>query len=334
MKLGFFTANFTEKPLEDVAKLAADYGYELLEIPAYEGNGQLEPKEILKGNNAAALKKMVASYGLGIAALSNHPESFLIMGPGGVETDFIMKGTKEEKVAFGTEGLIRTAQAANALEVPVVVGYPGIDNWGRFFPFPYGQGWADYEAEFAAKFVPILDKFKEYGVKFAIEPHPNSFVYDIYTAEKAIELVDHHPCLGYNLDPANIIYLGLRVENFIDRLGDRIFHVHAKDGEIVEHNMPTGGILMQGDWQRLDRTFRFRIPGWGSVPWKKVITELSMVGYHGVLSYEHEDVTMSRMDGVEKTAAFLKPLLIKAPYEGRTDKLFSELQAGKVKQQY
>ena len=31
---------------------------------------------------------------------------------------------------------------------------------------------------------------------------------------------------------------------------------------------------------------------------------------------------MSRADGDEKTIAFLKPLLIHAPYEGRNDKLF------------
>jgi len=322
MKLGFFTANFTEKPLEEVAKLAADHGYEALEIPAYEGNGQFEPKEVLKGDNAKKIKKMVESYGLTISALSNHADSLLILGPHGVDTDTIYKGTKEEKIKFGTESLLRTAQAANALEVPVVNGFTGVTNFGRYFPFPYAQGWADMEKEFVELFVPILDKFKEYGVKFAVEPHPNNFIYDIHTAEKALKLVDYHPCLGFNLDPANLIYLGLRVENFIDRLGDRIFHVHAKDGEIVEHNLAVGGILMQGEWQRLDRAFRFRIPGWGSVPWKKVITELSMVGYNYVLSYEHEDVTMSRMDGVVKTVAYLKPLLINAPYEGRQDKLF------------
>ena len=55
--------------------------------------------------------------------------------------------------------------------------------------------------------------------------------------------------------------------------------------------------------------------GWGEVEWKRIITELSMVGFDGSLSYEHEDVTMSRMDGVEKTAAFLKPLIIKKAYD-------------------
>ena len=323
MKLGFFTANFTEMKLEDVIKMIAPYGYESLEIPAYEGNGQFETKDILQNGNAEKLKKLVADYGMDICALSNHSDSFLIMGPTGKDTDFIYEGTPQEKIAHGTESLIRTAQAANALGVKTVVGYPGVENWGRFFFFPYGQGWAEYEEQFAERFTPILDKFQEYGVRFAIEIHPNSFVYDTLTAERALELVDYHPALGYNLDPANVMYLGVSVELLIDRLKDRIYHVHAKDAQMVKQNMPLGGALMQGDMRRLDRSFRFRIPGWGQTNWKDVITELSMVGYNGVLSYEHEDVTMSRMDGVEKTAAFLKPLLIKAPYEGRQDKLFS-----------
>lgn len=246
------------------------------------------------------------------------------MGPAGKETDFIYKGTPEEKIKHGTESLIRTAQAANALEVPIVVGYPGVENWGRFFFFPYGEGWKEYEEQFAERFTPILDKFQEYGVKFAIEIHPNSFVYDIYTAEKALELVNYHPALGYNFDPANIMYLMIDPAIVIDRLKDRIFHVHAKDAELASHNLPTGGTLMHGDMSALNHTYRFRIPGWGQVEWKRVITELSMVGYNGSLSYEHEDVTMSRMDGVEKVAQYLKPLMIKNPYEGRTDKLFNK----------
>ncbi|MBQ8663747.1 MAG: sugar phosphate isomerase/epimerase [Eubacterium sp.] len=324
MKLGFFTANFTEKPLEEVIKMVAPYGYETLEIPAYEGNGQLETADVIKGNNAANIRKMVESYGMTIQALSNHADSFLIMGPTGVETDFIYKGTPEEKIKHGTESLIRTAQAANALEAPIVVGYPGVENWGRFFFFPYGQGWKEYEEQFAERFTPILDKFQEYGVKFAIEIHPNSFVYDIHTAVKALELVNYHPALGYNLDPANILYLQIDPAIAIDTLQDRIFHVHAKDAELAKHNLPMGGTLMHGDMGALNHTYRFRIPGWGQVEWKRLITELSLVGYKGSISYEHEDVTMSRMDGVEKTAEFLKPLIIKNPYEGRQDKLFRE----------
>lgn len=323
MKLGFFAANYAHLSLEEVAKIMQPYGYQMMEIPAYSGCTQFDCDEIIKGNNASSLKKMLKNYDIEISALSNHADSILILGPHTEDTDALFKGTPEEKIKYGTENLLKSARAANALEVPVVNGFTGVTNFGRYFPFPSADGWSKMEEQFVELFVPILDKFKEYGVKFAVEPHPNNMIYDIHTAKRAIELVDNHPCLGYNLDPANLVYLGLKVENFIDELGDRIFHVHAKDGEIVEHNIQRGGILMQGDWQRLDRAFRFRIPGWGSVQWKKVITELSMVGYNYVLSYEHEDVTMSVGDGVKKVSAFLKPLIIEAPYEGRRDKIFN-----------
>lgn len=323
MKLGFFAANYAHLSLEEIAKIMNANGYEMMEIPAYIGNGQMDCDVILKGNNASDLVKMLKSYDIEISALSNHADSLLILGPHTEDTDNLYKGTKADKMKYGIDSLLKTAQTANALGVPVVNGFTGVTNWGRYFPFPSADGWASMEEEFAEVFVPILDKFAEYGVKFAIEPHPNNMVYDLHTAKRAIELVGGHPALGFNLDPANLIYLGMRVENFIDELGDRIFHVHAKDGEIVEHNIQRGGILMQGDWQRLDRAFRFRIPGWGSVPWKKIITELALVGYDYVLSYEHEDVTMSVGDGVEKVAAYLKPLIIKAPYEGRRDKIFN-----------
>ncbi len=323
MKLGFFAANYAHLSLEEVAKIMVQHGYEMMEIPAYSGCEQFDFDEILKPGRAGELKKMLGSYSIEISGLSNHADSLLILGPHTEDTDKLCPGTKEQKVKYGIDNLLKTAQAANALEVPVVNGFTGVTNWGRYFPFPCADGWEKMEREFVEVFTPIMDKFKEYGVKFAVEPHPNNMIYDIHTAKRAVELLGGHPSFGYNLDPANIIYLGVKVENFIDELGDRIFHVHAKDGEIVEHNLQRGGILMQGDWQRLDRAFRFRIPGWGSVPWKKVITELSMIQYDYVLSYEHEDVTMSVGDGVEKVAAYLKPLIIKAPYEGRRDKIFN-----------
>ena len=84
------------------------------------------------------------------------------------------------------------------------------------------------EKLFVERFMPIMDKFKEYGVKFAMEPHPNNIIYDLHSAKRALELLDYHPNFGFNLDPANLMATGgLLPENFIDELGDRIFHVHA-----------------------------------------------------------------------------------------------------------
>ncbi|HEY5587003.1 MAG TPA: sugar phosphate isomerase/epimerase [Ruminiclostridium sp.] len=323
MKIGLFTATYLDMKLEEVCKFSSGLGFEAVEIPAFTGSPHLDIDEIIKGNNVKQLKKMVNSYGMIISALSNHTEGQIVLGPYGKDTDTIFKGTKEEKIKFGTERMIKTAQAASALEVPVVNGFIGCENFGRFFPFPYSNGWSDMEVEFAERWGKILDKFAEYGVKFAHEPHPNQLVYNIETALRSVELMGGRKEWGFNFDPANLIYLGIDVENFIDELGDRIYHVHAKDGEIVSHNVKRSGMMPQGDWQRLGRGFRFRIPGWGSVPWKKVITELSLVGYDYVMSYEHEDVTMSRQDGITKTISYLKPLIIEKPYEGRNDILFN-----------
>jgi sugar phosphate isomerase/epimerase len=323
MKLGIFSATFSDMDLESVCRMASGLGYEAVELPAFrDGNTHLDVDGIVKGSKATELNKMVASYGMTISALSNHTESLLILGPYGKDTAWIHPGTKEERIAFGTERMIKAAQAANALGVPVVCGFIGCENFGRFFPFPYRQGWAEMEQEFVERWGKVLDKFAEYGVKFAHEPHPNQLVYDVDTALRSVELMGGRKEWGFNFDPANLSYLGIDVENFIDLLGKHIFHVHAKDGELVAHNVRRSGQIPTGDWQRLDRGFRFRIPGWGSVPWKKVITELSLIGYDYVMSYEHEDVTMSREDGLTKTIAYLKPLLIQKPYEGRNDALF------------
>ena len=91
---------------------------------------------------------------------------------------------------------------------------------------------------------------------------------------------------------------------FVQELRDRILHVHAKDGEIVEHNVKRSGLQQTGKGDRIERGFRFRIPGWESVPWKRIMSELALVGYNYVVSYEHEDVVMSREDGIKKTSKF------------------------------
>ena len=78
---------------------------------------------------------------------------------------------------------------------------------------------------------------------------------------------------------------------------------------------------------RPDRGFRFRVPGWGQVNWRRVITALVSVGYDYVMSFEHEDLVMSPEDGAEKAIAYLRLLIIKKPLTFKamreTGKLFA-----------
>jgi len=150
--------------------------------------------------------------------------------------------------------MIKTAQAANALEVPVVTGFIGCENFGRFFPGLIPRAGLIWKWNLWNAGVRFLDKFGEYGVKFAHEPHPNELVYNVETALRAVELMGGRKEFGFNFDPANLIYLGIDVENFIDALAKYIYHVHAKDGEIVAHNVrplrldPAGRLAASGTW--------------------------------------------------------------------------------------
>ena len=322
MKIGMFTANYMDRDLETVFKMMSRMGYEAAELPAFQGNGHLDIDEVLKPNGAKKIRDLAKKYRITISALSNHAEGQLVLGPHTKDTDSLFKGSPAEKIKFGMERMKKTAQAAAALEIPVVCGFIGCERFSRWFPFPYPEGWDEMANDFVERWGEILDVFASEGVQFAHEPHPNEYVYNVETALKSVELMGGRKEWGFNLDPANIILQAIDPVIFVQELGDYIFHVHAKDGEIVEHNVRRSGIQPTGKWNRIDRGFRFRIPGWGSVPWKRLLTELRLVDYDYVLSYEHEDVVMSREDGMEKTIDFLKPLIIKGVYEGRGDKLF------------
>jgi sugar phosphate isomerase/epimerase len=75
--------------------------------------------------------------------------------------------------------------------------------------------------------------------------------------------------------------------------------------------------MAHGDWSRGDRGFRFRVPGWGDLDWRRVLSALQMAGYRGVLSIEHEDPTMSRREGVVQAIRHLQPLLLHDAPEAR-----------------
>lgn len=150
-------------------------------------------------------------------------------------------------------------------------------------------------------------------MRFALEVHPTEIAYDLETAERAVGALGGRPEFGFNLDPSHLVWQGIDPVVFIKRLGPRIFHAHAKDGELQPDEIRRSGVLSGGSWTRPDRGFRFRVPGWGDVDWRRVLSALAAVGYDRVLSFEHEDPVMSPEDGLEKAIAFLRPLLIKKP---------------------
>jgi sugar phosphate isomerase/epimerase len=314
MRLGLCLQALYHLPFAEALSTARRMGFELIELPVDARSPFLDLEEALSGG-WRRIQREIRDAGLEISALSNHQEGQLLLGPHGLDTDRIHPGSAEEKVQYAARRLEETAALARRLEVGVVCGFTGCEDCSRWFPWPLPDGYEQMGPVFRERLLPMLDAFSRYDVRFAHECHPKQFAYNLETARLALELVDSHPALGFNFDPANLMLAGMDPLAFVAELGERILHVHAKDGELVARHAARSGLLAHGRWTRPDRGFRFRIPGWGDLSWKQVITELRIAGYDGVLAVEHEDPTMGRLEGLRKALEHLSPLTLRDPLE-------------------
>ncbi len=122
--------------------------------------------------------------------------------------------------------------------------------------------------------------------------------------------------VGCNYDPSHMFWQGIDPIQAIRVLGDSIFHVHAKDTQIYEANLPRTGVLDTKKYtDERNRAWIFRACGYGHAYewWTEFISTLRMFGYDYVLSIEHEDTLMSPEEGLSKAAAFLNQIVIRDP---------------------
>jgi sugar phosphate isomerase/epimerase len=316
MRLGLCAQVLYHLPFDEALTTARELGFEAIELPVDARNPFIDLEKALDGE-WRRIRQSVRDAGLTISALSNHQEGQLLLGPHHSDTDAIYAGSAEEKIRYATRRLEQTAALAERLEVSVVCGFTGCEDYSRWFPWPAEDGYDRMGASFRERLLPLLEVFSRHGVRFAHECHPKQFAYNLETAKLALELLDGHPAFGFNFDPANLLLAGMSPVTFVAELGDRILHVHAKDGERVAHQINRSGLLAHGAWDRRDRGFRFRVPGWGDLNWKQLISELRLAGYDGVLAVEHEDPVVGRVEGLRKAVDHLAPLLLRQPAEER-----------------
>ena len=315
MKLGVCMQVFNDRKLEEALASAARLGFEAVELAVDARSPFIDLDEALAGG-WRKLQRALRDHGLELSALSNHQEGQLLLGPHGRDTDRIVRGSPAEKAAYARRRLSQTARLAEMLEIKTVIAFTGCEDYSRWFPWPDPDGYEAMGPAFRDAMLPILDDFSRHGVRFAAECHPRQFAYNLETAELALTLLDNHPGFGFNLDPANLVLAGMDPVVFVVEMKKRIWHVHAKDAELVKHVAGRSGLLAHGRWDRPGRGFRFRVPGWGDLDWRRLITELHVGGFSGVLAVEHEDPTMSREEGLIQARQHLAPLLLHEPHPG------------------
>jgi sugar phosphate isomerase/epimerase len=130
-----FYALGLERALDAIAAL----GVEALELPVDRRSPLVDLDALLAGG-VAALHRQLAARGLKVSAISNHQEGQLLLGPHHRDTEHVHAGTPADRSAFAHERLVRSARLAAELEVGLVIGFVGCEDWTRFFPWPAPDG--------------------------------------------------------------------------------------------------------------------------------------------------------------------------------------------------
>ncbi|OFT66063.1 AP endonuclease [Brachybacterium sp. HMSC06H03] len=309
-----FTGQWADLTLEEVAELAAGWGYDGLEI-AVSG----EHLDASRWDDEAYIAErlgILEKHGLKVWTISNHlkgqaicddPIDFrhqAIVGPA-VWGDGDPEGVRQR----AAEDMRNTARLAQKLGVDTVVGFTGSKIWKYVAMFPpVGQDVIDegYQ-DFADRWNPILDVFEECGVRFAHEVHPSEIAYDYWTTKRTLEAIGHRESFGLNWDPSHFMWQEIDPVSFVTDFADRIYHVDCKDIRVrtTGRNTRLGSHLPWGDPRR---GWDFVSFGRGDVPWDAAFRALRSIGYEGPISIEWEDAGMDRLHGAKEALERLRGL--------------------------
>ncbi len=307
-----FTGQWADLKFTDMLTKGKQFGYDGLELACWGDHF-----EVAKADQAYCDAKRAAldAAGMKCYAISTHLVGQAVCDnidarhaqilPDYIYGDGDPEGVRQRAAAE----LIATAHAAKRFGVSVVNGFTGSSIWHLCYSFPPvlpGQIDAGY-ADFAKRFIPILDEFQKLGIKYALEVHPTEIAFDIASAERALKAVNNHPAFGFNYDPSHFGYQGVDYVAFIRKFADRIFHVHMKD---VAWNLGSEAGVFGGnvDFHQPNRYWDFKSVGRGCINFEKIIRALNDIKYMGPLSIEWEDGGMDREFGATESCAFTKKL--------------------------
>ncbi len=281
IRVGMLTAPLRNLQLEAVLDMAKHCHVAALEIVTEPGHPHLDPMT-LGPKQVESIKQMLGEHGLEISSLSSFAN---ITAPG--------------KSGAVQQVIIKTVDAAARLGVPTVCmnlgtpvqGMSKVDTIKNVIP---------------GLFRPIIDHAKDQGIKVAIENWFETCLQGLDTFDCLMETIPDAN-FGLNYDPSHLVFQQCDYTVPITKFGKRIFHTHAKDCLVDEHQRAYYGVL-GGKWYvgaEGGGWWRYVIPGFGDINWGTYIGHLREAGYKGVLSIEHEDSTFSPEEGFRQGAHYL-----------------------------
>lgn len=312
MRVGVFTPLLSQFPLADVLKKLAAHNISTVELGTgnYPGGAHCDLSILNDRTALNTFKQTLADHGFSISALSCHGNP---LHPNRA----IAKEHQETSR--------KTIRLAEKLGVGVMVDFSGCPGDSPHAKYP---NWVtcpwppDYLDILKWQWEKVVEPYwtrqakfaADHGVKIAIEMHPGFVVYSPETLLRLREIAGKQ--IGCNYDPSHMFWQGIEPIAAIRELGDAIFHVHAKDTQIYDRNLPLTGVLDTKPYtDEKHRSWIFRTCGYGHGEhwWREFVSTLRMYGYDSVLSIEHEDSLLSAEEGLSKAAAFLNQIVVREP---------------------
>jgi len=307
MKLGFVSDSLGGMKFDELLDHAARMGVDGVEVNT--GGWSTAPHFNLKDMKASAqarksFQKSFSDRGLEIISLNANGNP---LHPTQTEQGECLKDT------------IRVAGELGIKTVCTMSGLPAgsdgdlMPNWVVSSWPPETQAILNYQWE--KKLLPFWTEMaalaKSCGVeRIALELHGNQCVYNVPSLLKLREMVG--PTIGANLDPSHLFWMGADPLIAAERLGQAIYHVHAKDTFLNAPVQATTSLLENGSLTDIPaRSWSYITLGFGHGEewWRQFCYRLKMGDYDGWLSIEHEDVLLNSLEGLEKSVTLLKGVM-------------------------
>lgn len=303
--------------LDDIARWAANLGYEGVQIPSWDARLFDLKRAAESKEYCDAVRGVLAQHGLVATELSTHLQGQLVAVHPAYDVAFdgfapaSVHGNPAERQEWAVEQLLWAAKASQNLGMKAHVTFSGALAWPYMYPWPQRPAALVETAfdELAGRWLPILDAFDAAGVDLCYEIHPGEDLHDGITFEMFLDRVKNHKRCNILFDPSHFVLQQLDYLEFIDLYHDRIKMFHVKDAEFRS----TGRQGVYGGYQAwANRAGRFRSPGDGQVDFKAIFSKLTQYGFDGWAVLEWECCIKSSEQGAAEGAPFISGQIIQA----------------------
>ena len=278
MKLGFVSAILPELSLEEVVAVAAETGYDCVELMCwprgkadrrYAGVTHIDVQTLGK-TEARRIQALMQDKGIEISGLGYYPNP---LTPDPEEAKRYIDHIKD---------VIRAAAVLGVNQVNTFIGR----DWTRTVE----ENWP----QFKKVWKPLIRYAEKRDVRVGIENCPMYFTGDEWPGGKNLA---HTPAIwrrmfeeipsdhfGLNYDPSHMVWQHMDYLRPLRLFADRLLHIHAKDVRLDQHRLDEVGIMATPLEYHTPK-----LPGLGDVDWGRFVSVLTDAGYTGPVCVEVED---------------------------------------------